>query len=473
MSPALWAIALPLMVNSYAVPLTSGPYTVPLTSRRRTLPQLQRSSRKDVAMASVLPPGGSGSDEVLADAAEPVVPSLPIGLVCATAALQSACFGTIGTALPPALRASGLAPAAVAMTLGRIGSASALAEVLLSGSFGNLADAAGRKPLLLVAPAVTVAARCCVVLRPDVNVLLAARLVSAFAVPVYWLAFQASLADVYGADATKLAVLGSRVQAAMGLGYAVASVCGGYLANVDVRLAYAASSFLGCCVMACVSRLPETLPAKKRVDRGWRAGFQPFVFLNLFRRGLVFAELNAVVLLQSLTNGMGDLWQVLARELRDWGSDMCGRYAALVGVASMAGTLLTGPSIKALGPRGHTCAATSASVVSSLMLGQATTNAVAYGALAPIALGAGRSHATGARIVNLGTELGVPQGQLSAERTALNAVVKVVAPTLYATLFAFGAKRGVIALPFYATASLLALSVVLAATIRYDAEGGA
>ena len=46
---------------------------------------------------------------------------------------------------------------------------------------------------------------------------------------------------------------------------------------------------------------------------------------------------------------------LLARELRDWGSDMCGRYAALVGVASMAGTLLTGPSIKALGPRGHTC----------------------------------------------------------------------------------------------------------------------
>ena len=110
MSPALWAIALPLMVNSYAVPLTS---------RRRTLPQLQRSSRKDVAMASVVPPGGSGSDEALADAVEPVVPSLPIGLVCATAALQSACFGAIGTALPPALRSSGLAKARdCARTLG-------------------------------------------------------------------------------------------------------------------------------------------------------------------------------------------------------------------------------------------------------------------------------------------------------------------------------------------------------------------
>ena len=97
-------------------------------------------------------------------------------------------------------------------------------------------------------------------------------------------------------------------------------------------------------------------------------------------------------------------------------------------------------------------------------------DAAAYGALVPIALGSGRSHATTARIVNLGTDLGVPQGQLAAERTALNAVIKVIAPTLYAALFAFGAQRGVIALPFYVTASLLAASVVLASTIQYESS---
>ena len=318
----------------------------------------------------------------------------------------------------------------------------------------------------------TVAARALVVAVPDVSVLVAARLVSAFAVPVYWLAFQASLADVYGGDARKLAVVGSRIQAAMGLGYAIASVVGGALASRDVRLAYGASSILGCCVIACVSRFPETLPASRRRSEGFdvRRGFQPFVFLNLFRRGRVFSKLNVVVLLQNLTNGMGDLWQVLARELRNWGAAACGRYAALVGVASMAGPPLTGPSIRRLGPRGHTCASTSASVVSSVLLGRATTDAAAYGALVPIALGSGRSHATTARIVNLGTDLGVPQGQLAAERTALNAVIKVIAPTLYAALFAFGAQRGVIALPFYVTASLLAVSVVLASTIQYESS---
>ena len=78
---------------------------------------------------------------------------------------------------------------------------------------------------------------------------------------------------------------------------------------------------------------------------------------------------------------------------------------------------------------------------------KATTDVAAYSALGPMALGAGRSHATSARIVNIGTSLGVPQGQLSAERNALNALIKVVAPTLYATLFTFGSKRARSACP--------------------------
>ena len=66
--------------------------------------------------------------------------------------------------------------------------------------------------------------------------------------------------------------------------------------------------------------------------------------------------------------------------------------------------------------------------------------------------------------------LGVPQGQLSAERNALNALIKVVAPTLYATLFTFGSKRGAIGLPFFVTSALLASSALLAATISYEEE---
>ena len=79
------------------------------------------------------------------------------------------------------------------------------------------------------------------------------------------------------------------------------------------------------------------------------------------------------------------------------------------GVASMIGTLLTGPSIRRLGPRGHTVAATGASASASLILGRATSDAVAFGGVVPMALGSGKGMATSARITNLGEELGVPQ----------------------------------------------------------------
>lgn len=67
---------------------------------------------------------------------ETVLPPTPVLMLIA--GLQSACFGCIGTALPPALRASGLEPAAVALMLGRIGSVSAYFEVGLSGPLSKL-----------------------------------------------------------------------------------------------------------------------------------------------------------------------------------------------------------------------------------------------------------------------------------------------------------------------------------------------
>ena len=133
----------------------------------------------------------------------------PTALLCATAALQSACFGCIGTALPPALRASGLEPAQIALTLGRLGSISALFEVMLSGWFGSLADAVGRKPILLCAPLLTVFARATVVVCPTLPMLLGARMLTTLAVPIYWLAFQATCADLYASNATALAYVGT------------------------------------------------------------------------------------------------------------------------------------------------------------------------------------------------------------------------------------------------------------------------
>ena len=84
-------------------------------------------------------------------------------VVFAVAFLMSGCFGVIAQALPAALMRSG-SSANAATTLGTLGSVSALVEVMLSNSFGKITDAIGRKPVLILAPALAVAARATVVL---------------------------------------------------------------------------------------------------------------------------------------------------------------------------------------------------------------------------------------------------------------------------------------------------------------------
>ena len=97
-----------------------------------------------------------------------------------------------------------------------------------------------------------------------------------------------------------------------------------------------------------------------------------------------------------------------------------------------AGTLLTAPLLRLLGPRTLVLGSTAASVSANLVLAHTTTDGLAYAGIAPAMLGAGKAQPVSARIVNLATEAGVPQGALAAERSTLNALVKVVAPSVFA-----------------------------------------
>ena len=192
----------------------------------RTRAAVQRGGFLRLSLSSASPPQKDPAEARDSRASDGLSKPPPTPLLMLTVACQSACFGFVGTALPPALRDSGMEAAAVAVLLGQIGSASAFAEVMLSSSFGKLADAIGRKPILVAAPAITVLARSLVVLSPTIPVMLSVRLMTTLAVPIYWLALSASNADLYSRSSTHLAIIGSRIQAAMGLGFAISSILG-------------------------------------------------------------------------------------------------------------------------------------------------------------------------------------------------------------------------------------------------------
>ena len=175
----------------------------------------------------------------------------------------------------------------------------------------------------------------------------------------------------------------------------------------------------------------------------------------------------------------------MARELRDWGPSQCGQFASVAGLASMTGTLLTlhpsprytplpchppfirhaahGAATEAarathsrarlhrrlrLGqPRARAChyrhprlwrhrarhvrrgtclasAATPARTQAATPRTQAATS-TPLRSLTAATYTQGKAQPVSARIVNLATEAGVPQGALAAERSTLNAIVKV------------------------------------------------
>ena len=103
---------------------------------------------------------------------------------CTAHRMRAACHPQ---ALPAALMRSG-SSANAATTLGTLGSVSALVEVMLSNSFGKITDAIGRKPVLILAPALAVAARATVVVWPSLPVLLGARFCTTLVVPLLRLA---------------------------------------------------------------------------------------------------------------------------------------------------------------------------------------------------------------------------------------------------------------------------------------------
>ena len=96
-------------------------------------------------------------ESLVADELSPKPPSTL--LLCTTVALQVSCFGVIAQALPVALMdpaIGGHSSVSAAKVLGTLASASALVELLVSGFFGRLSDAVGRKSTLVLVPLVAV-----------------------------------------------------------------------------------------------------------------------------------------------------------------------------------------------------------------------------------------------------------------------------------------------------------------------------
>ena len=158
----------------------------------------------------------------------------------------------------------------------------------------------------------------------------------------------------------------------------------------------------------------------------------------LFHYGKHMRTLAVLLLLQSAPIYMGDVFQVFAKD--EWGltpKDF-GKFVALFGVLGILSNSSLSLIVGRLGLRKFSLFA----IVSSLFfpLTAIFTNSYRYVLVAGIfgLYSGAQKVGTTAAITSLANELGLPQGQLQGEKASMSALLKIICPVIYSTLYLKG-----------------------------------
>lgn len=356
--------------------------------------------------------------------------------------------------------------------LADVTSLSAALEFVFLPVMAHYTDCKGRRPLLIAVPMVMLLVQCAVLLVPNVATIIASRLLLGLFLEAFILLVGISCADIFRQNSAMLAAFEGRTAGFYGAAFAVGMLIGGQaLAGgtglLALRAAYGWSAVLAAAAVGLVLvGAEETLPKTRRPAFALRE-CSPLGFFRLFRSGKLLAVLGVVLSLQTLHDGEGDVWQVYATEMRGWGTHENAVYGAAVGLSSTLGGLLTGCSVRWLGGWLHTVAWTVSTAVSNLLF-MTRSSLLAFISVPFSAAEDCMSAAVIARMMHVGSSLGVGRGQLASDIHNLEACVRVFGLLAFGKLFASGMRAGIPQLAYVACALAQLLAVVLMLSVPSD-----
>jgi DHA1 family tetracycline resistance protein-like MFS transporter len=338
-----------------------------------------------------------------------------------------------------------------------------LSQFLCSPLLGALSDRYGRRPVLLTSIAGLGTMFFLSAVVTSLPALLATRVLGGA------LAANFSVANAYVADITspeKRAKSFGRIGAAFGIGFIVGPAVGGMLGSIDIRLPFYAAAALSLINAAYgVFVLPESLPRERRKAIEWRKA-NPFSSLAGLARlkgvGVLVVVIGLVTLAQFILHGT---W-VLYTEFRfGWGPRENGMSLFVVGLASavMQGVLL-GWLLKRIGERRLVIAGMVSGLVAFALYGLATAGWMMYAIIGANLLGFAVAPGLNALVSKAADprEQGLAMGSLSS----LGSLMAVIAPMMGAPLLAavshLPAGDWRIGAPFFLSAALQVVALLLA-----------
>jgi DHA1 family tetracycline resistance protein-like MFS transporter len=338
-----------------------------------------------------------------------------------------------------------------------------LAQFVCSPLLGALSDRHGRRPVLLASITGLGTMFFLSAVVTSLPALLATRVLGGA------LAANFSVANAYVADIStpeQRAKSFGRIGAAFGIGFILGPAIGGALGGIDIRLPFYAAAALSLVnALYGLLVLPESLPRERRKRIDWRRANPLSSLAGLARLrsvGALVVVIGLVTLAQFILHGV---WVLYTGFRFGWGPQENGLSLFVVGLASavMQGLLL-GSLLKRLGERRLVVAGMVSGLFAFALYGLATRGWMMYAIIAANLLAFAVGPALNAIVSKAADprEQGLAMGSLSS----LASLMAVVAPLLGAPLLAeathLPAGDWRIGAPFFLSAALQAVALVLA-----------
>ena len=309
----------------------------------------------------------------------------------------------------------------------------ALMQFFCSPLLGALSDRFGRRPVILISCLGLGLDYIFMALAPSLLLLFVGRVVSGITSATIGTAF-AYIADVTKPEERAKAF--GLVGMAFGLGFVVGPAIGGLLGGLDPRLPFWVSA------AACLANaafgwfvLPESLPPERRMAFSWKRA-NPVGSLKLLASQRHLLGLASVDFLGNFAHQvLPAVFVLYAGHRYGWGEATVGLTLAFVGVCTaIVQGALVGPIVKRLGARRAVTGGLLAGAVGMSIYGLAGTGPWFWAGVPVMAFWG----VAGPALQDMMTRRvgGSEQGQLQGAASASRSIAGLIAPGVFAVLFA-------------------------------------
>jgi MFS family permease len=331
----------------------------------------------------------------------------------------------------------------------------ACAEIILSPALGSLLDVVGRKSALLCTLLLLTVANGAVSLKPSVFTICTSKFVGSLCVGLFFIASQAIVSDLSASSPELMSSTLSVQYSLIGAGFFIGAIAAGRLSELGLPISYGSSTIVSAfTVLLVYFGMKETLLPSKRIP------FHPATFRKLllqsplsctkilFRHSKKVRMLAIILMMQSLPQFMGDVFQIFAKAEWNLTTKDFSLIVGLFGFLNIFANIVAGKLVRKIGIRQYTTIATISAMLGPLGAMLFSFHGLIAGSIAGF-IGFAQSLGVIAALVSEGTKTGVAQGELAGERSSFIALFKVIGPLLYSLIYVQGKKQlGFTSLPF-------------------------